>query len=139
MKVGKVEGTPEEIKGLFDNNGLNLAEYISASQSILNPKRHGIFLVILIICFVAINCCLWIFDWPVSIDKLLIVIDFTVLAVIVFLIHQRFDKILLSAFTVLVGLTIMGVCLGYMTPKEALKKLEKIVEDLENGGRAPGR
>ena len=28
MKVGKVEGSPEEIKNIFENNGLNLEDYL---------------------------------------------------------------------------------------------------------------
>ncbi len=124
MKIGNIEGSPEEIKGLFDNNGLNLAQFINANQTIPNPKNHLIFTAISILSFVLINSCLWIFDFPVSVDKALTVIDITILAIVVILIHQRFDKILLSGFTILIGLTIMGVCLGYMTPKEALKKIE---------------
>ncbi len=124
MKIGQIEGTPEEIKGLFDNNGLNLAQFINANQAIPNPKKHGIFLTITIAVFVILNCCLWIFNCPEAVKKILIVVDFTALAVAVFLIHQRYDKYILSGFSTLVGMTIMSLCLGYLTPEEALKKLE---------------
>ncbi|HLO90141.1 MAG TPA: hypothetical protein VK172_03145 [Lentimicrobium sp.] len=124
MKIGQIEGTPEEIKGLFDNNGLNLAQYINANQAIPNPKKHGIFLTIIIIAFVILNCCLWIFDCPDAVKKILIVLDFTTLAIAIFLIHQKYDKYVLSGFSILIGMTIMSICLGYLTPKEAIKKIE---------------
>lgn len=124
MKIGQIEGTPEEIKGLFDNNGLNLAQFINANQAIPNLRNHGVFLAIAIVVFIVLNCCLWIFNCPEALTKTLIVVDFASLGIIVFLIHQRFDKYILSGFSILVGMTIMSLCLGYLTPKEALKKIE---------------
>lgn len=125
MKIGKIEGTPEEIKGLFDNNGLNLAQFINANQSIPNPKGHGIFLTLAIVAFLIVNISLWVFDCTEILLKILIVIDIALLATVVFLIHQRYDKYILSAFSILIGVTIMSVCLGYISPEDALKKIEK--------------
>jgi len=125
MKIGNVEGSPEEIKGLFENNGLNLAQYVNANPSIDNRKSHNIYILISVIAFLAINCILWIVDCSDTYSKILIISDIAVLGLIVFLIHQRFDKYILSGFIFFIGIIIMSVSLGYLTPEEAVKKMEK--------------
>ncbi len=124
MKIGPVEGTPEEISGFFSNNGLNIAEFINANQPIENPRRHNLILICSIIAFVIINCCMWVFDCHENLDKILVVFDFVALAFAVFFIHRKFDKYVLSGFAIFIGLIIMAVCTGYMTPAKAIDKLD---------------
>jgi hypothetical protein len=37
MKIGKMEGSPEEINNFFQNNGLNISEYLEKPEPPLKP------------------------------------------------------------------------------------------------------
>lgn len=124
MKIGKIEGTPEEIKGLFESNNMDLARYIDASQPSENKRRKNIYLFITILSFIAINCIQWIMNLNPEINKIEIIISLVLLCLIIIQIHQKYDKIAISGFTLLMGVLIIGVCLGYLTPREALEELK---------------
>ncbi len=51
MKMGKMEGSPEEIRDFFQNNSLNIEDYIERPESPLNPIWLIIPAVILFIAF----------------------------------------------------------------------------------------
>ena len=51
MKVGSVEGTPEEVRDLFENHGLDLAAYIEKPDTPLQKVWLIIPSVLLVVCF----------------------------------------------------------------------------------------
>lgn len=125
MKIGDIEGTPEEIKGLFQNDGLDLAQFLKAKPVISNPKSHIAGLIASVSVFLIINGCIWIAELPDYLEKIFIILSIALIAIMTILIHQKYEKITISGFTVFFAIVIMSTCLGYITPKEALNKIEK--------------
>jgi len=125
MRIGNIEGTSEEITDLFQNEGLDIGKYLKAAPTITNKKHHNIGLFLAIFSFLIINMCIWTNDISETIEKILIVILLALICLITILIHQRYDKIVISGLAVLFAVIIMSVCLDFITPKEALNKIEK--------------
>ncbi|WP_077405335.1 hypothetical protein [Cellulophaga omnivescoria] len=125
MRIGDIEGTPEEIKDLVDNQGLDIGKYLKATPSITNKKFHNIGLFISIAFFLIINICVWTIDVSDTIEKISIVILLALICYITILIHQRHENFMISGLVILFSIVIMSVCLDFITPKDALQKIDK--------------
>jgi SNF family Na+-dependent transporter len=123
MKIGDIEGTSQEINDLFQNEGLDIGKYLKATPSITNKKYHNIGLILAISGFLIINICIWTIDVSETIEKISIVVLLALICLITVLIHQRYDKIVISGLTALFAV-VMSVCLEFITPKEALNKID---------------
>jgi len=125
MRIGDIEGTSQEINDLFQNEGLDIGKYLKATPSITNKKYHNIGLFVSIAAFLIINICVWTIDISTTLEKIAIVILLSLICLIAILVHQRYDKLIISGLTVLFSIVIMSVCLDFITPKEALNKINK--------------
>lgn len=124
MRIGEIEGTPEEIKDLVDNQGLDIAKYLKATPSITNKRNHNIGLFISIAIFLILNTCVWTIDISDTFEKICVVILLALICYITILIHQRHENFMISGLVILFAIAIMSVCLDFITPKDALDKID---------------
>lgn len=123
MKIGEVEGTPEEIKNFYQNNGLNIEDYLVkpgkplSRKSFIGPSCFYVVSIILLTTFSGISegwrtfifligccCSLW-------------------LAVSV---QIRFKNTWATFFIILCGISFVLVALGVISPTELLDQARKL-------------
>lgn len=121
MKIGPVEGTPEEVNNYFKNNGLNPFDYFEKPE----PPLSNIWLIIPSIIFV-LSFGVLVFAEAIS-SKAKIFIFLFGFASSVWLgvsVHIRFKSNWGAGAVILAGLLIMLVALGVLEPKELLEHYE---------------
>jgi len=117
MKVGSVEGTPEEVKDLFEDHGLDLSAYIE------KPDRplHKVWLIIpaagFVVCFGILS---FITALPSSGEIFIFLLGFACSVWLGTSIHIRFKSAWGAGAIMLAGLLIMLVALGVLAPSELL-------------------
>jgi hypothetical protein len=123
MKIGEMEGTPEEIRDFCQNNGLNIAEYLEKPEKPLNrllfitPSCLYVIFVVLLstisnasdgwrnfIFLFGCCCSLW-------------------LAVNV---QIRFKNIVATSFILIGGISFMLVALGVISPMQLLNEAKEL-------------
>jgi len=115
MKIGPVEGTPEEVNDFFQNNGLNPLDYFEKPEPLLPVK----WLIIPSVLFVAAFTVLALLGEDSG--KTGIVLFLAGLASSVWLavsVHIRFKTAWGAGAIVFAGLLIMLVALGVLEPKQ---------------------
>ena len=115
MKIGPVEGTPEEVNNFFQNNGLNPLDYFEKPESSLQTR----WLIIPAVLFVALFVLLALAGDDYS--KIKVVLFLSGFASSVWLavcVHIRFKTDWGSSAIILAGLLIMLVALGVLEPKQ---------------------
>jgi len=122
MKIGPVEGTSEEVNDFFQNNGLNLSEYLQKPE----PPLSNIWLIIPAILFVFSFGVLSITqiasaNWKVFVFLL----GFASSVWLGVSVHIRFKSSWSAWAIILAGLLIMLVALGVIEPKELLEHYDK--------------
>ena len=120
MKVGSVEGTPEEVKNFFENHGLDLSSYLEKPD----PPLNKIWLILPSITFVVF------LSMPtfVSSDEwklLLLLSGFAVSVWLAASVQIRFKSNWSSSIILIVGFLIMLVANGYLAPLEFLEQFKK--------------
>lgn len=121
MKVGSVEGTSEEVNNLFQNNGLNLTEYLQKPEAPLSITWLITPSVFFVICFGGLSL------FRIASENWKIFIFLIGLSSSVWLgvsVHIRFKSSWGATAIILVGLLIMLVALGVIEPKELLEYYE---------------
>ncbi len=123
MKIGKMEGTPEEIRDFFQNNGLSIEDYLEKPEKpisrylFIGPSCFYVVFIILlttvsgvsdgwrtVIFLIGCCCSLW-------------------LAVSV---QIRFKNTWATSFIILCGISFMLVALGVISPTELLDQARKL-------------
>ncbi len=122
MKIGPVEGTSEEVNDLFQNNGLNLSEYLEKPETPLS----NICLILPSLIFVA---CFGVLTLSENISEnwriFLFLFGFASSVWLGVSVHIRFKSAWGAGAVILAGLLIMLVALGVIEPKELLDHYEK--------------
>lgn len=122
MKIGPVEGTSEEVKDFFENNGLNLSEYLQKPE----PPLSNIWLIIPSVIFVICFGCLTLSNISTANWKIFIfLLGFASSVWLGVSVHIRFKSNWGAGAIILAGLLIMLVALGVIEPKELLEHYEK--------------
>lgn len=122
MKIGPVQGTSEEVNDLFQNNGLNLSEYLQKPE----PPLPNIWLiipsVILVVSFGVLTLLQTVSEnWKTFIFLL----GFASSLWLGVSVHIRFKSNWAAGAIILVGLLIMLVALGVLEPKELIEHYDK--------------
>lgn len=115
MKIGNVEGTPEEVRDFFENNGLNPSDYFEQPE----PQLNKVWLMAPGL--VSLICALLLVALEPTFDKLKITVFLIGLSAIVWLsvsVHIRFKSVWGSGAIILCGLLILLVALGVMEPAQ---------------------
>ncbi|PMP42102.1 hypothetical protein [Vibrio splendidus] len=117
MKFGGVEGTPEEIKNHFENNGLNPLDFFDKPEDKLSKIWVVVPSVIFVLCFGSLN-----FVNEIS-DKSKSFIFLTGLCACVWTavsVHIRFKSGWGAGSIIFIGLLVMLVALGILQPAQLL-------------------
>ncbi|HDO1326435.1 hypothetical protein ACEUC2_13425 [Aeromonas veronii] len=117
MKFGGVEGTPEEIKNHFENNGLNPLDFFEKPEDKLSKLWVIIPCVIFVLCFAALNFLHELGDKAKSFIFLIGICACVWAAVSV---HIRFKSGWGAGSIIFIGLLVMLVALGILQPAQLL-------------------
>ncbi len=123
IKVKDLEGDAEEITNLLIRFGCDLNTYINTQP--VTKKIPNYWLYILIPVFVVLNCLLYINILNSIVSKITIILLFTILAFIVYIIHFNHNKNTVTGISFFGGLILILISLNIYTPKEITKKLEE--------------
>ena len=131
MKIGnEIEGTPEEIKDFFENNGLNLEDYVVKPQT-FSLQNQWIFIPITL--FIAISCIILIFLPDTgTIRKVFTVIDLLIVLWIVSYAHLKFNNKFVTLIICIGLLLITLFVYGEISLIELFEKIEKYFNSNKN-------
>lgn len=123
MKVGQMEGSPEEIRDFFQNNGLNIADYIEKPEIPLKPVWLIVPAVILTLAFSSLS----LFAPQSSAIKNLIFLFGCGSGIWLSVSVQiKFKNTWAAGFVAIGSILIMLVAIGIITPAEMLEHLKDI-------------
>ncbi|MBC8412657.1 MAG: hypothetical protein ISR96_03795 [Nitrospira sp.] len=115
MKIGPVEGTPEEVNNFFQNNGLNPLEYFEKPETSLQTR----WLIIPSAFFVALFILLAFVGDNYSKTKIVLFLSgFASSVWLAVCVHIRFKTAWGAGAIILAGLLIMLVALGVVKPEQ---------------------
>lgn len=118
MKLGPVEGTPEEVNNFFQNNGLNPLDYFEKPE----PSLQTRWLIIPAVLFVASFMLLAIVGAEYSTIKILLFLfGFASSVWLAVCVDIRFRTPWGAGAIILAGLLIMLVALGVVKPEQLTK------------------
>lgn len=118
MKVGEVEGSPQEIHDFFNNNGMDLSDYISAPMK----KRWLMLPVVISVLVLACNALGQVY-YPGFSSKCLPVALILQLACITWLVaavQLKFDSVATTVVLSLSCLLLVAITAGVMSVSDAL-------------------
>jgi energy-coupling factor transporter transmembrane protein EcfT len=123
MKIGKMEGSPEEIRDFFQNNGLNIADYLER----LEPSLKAVWFIVPVILVIASLSWLTLLTpthAPIQTFVFLIGCGGGIwLAVDV---QIRFKNTWAAVFVAVGTVLIMLVAIGMVTPREMIQHLKEL-------------
>ena len=123
MKEGIVEGSPEEIRDFFQNNGLNIEDYIETPESPLKPIWLIIPTIIFIFAFSALTL---LPPQSVSIQNFIFLIGCGAGIWLSVSVQIKFKNTWAAGFVAIGAVLIMLVAIGVITPKEMMQHLKEI-------------
>jgi len=118
MKIGSVEGTPEEVRGLFEDHGLDISAYIEKPDAPLHKIWFILPSGVLIVCF---GCLSFFPSLEESGRVFIFLLGFLASVWLGVCIHIRFKSAWGAGAVILAGLLIMLVALGVLAPSELLE------------------
>lgn len=123
MKFGPVEGTSEEIKNFFQDNGLKAADYFSPPESPIKP----IWFVLPSACVI---CALALLTWLTPSSTAAVTFTFLIgCAAVLWLavtVQLRFKSAWATGIVVLGCLLLMLVAFGAVTPLQMLEEVKSL-------------
>jgi hypothetical protein len=123
MKVGKFEGTPEEIRNLFIGNDLQLADYLEKPEEPLKT----IWFVIPAILFACAECVLVIESGlPKSALSLVFLFGGGSVVWLAIAIQVRYKNPWATTVAAIGGLLMLLVAAGFMAPKDTVDAIQAL-------------
>lgn len=121
MKVGEIEGSPQEIKDLMENHGLNLDDYIEKPEKPI----ESIWLIIpAVIYFLFLLINIVVTDNP-SILNFTFISSICVALWLTIVIHIRYKMPWASTLVIIVATLISLVSIDVMKPHDLITYMEK--------------
>ncbi len=123
MKIGPLEGTHEEVRNIFEDNGLNLSDYLLKPSAPLNR----VWLILPVVCIFTSAGILTFFDQAE--DKTRIFIFLCGFGSSIWggiSLHIRFKSVWAAMALIIGGLLIMLVALGVLSPTELLNHINAV-------------
>ena len=121
MRIGNLDGTPDEIKNFLVDNGINADDLFQPFK-----KLHFKWIVIPTVFFIIISFILWIMHTPpLAIYGLLIIFEFLSILWLTAAIQLRFKNIAVSLFCLFMLSIIFSFCSGITGIKEAIEILQR--------------
>ena len=121
MKFGKIEGTPEEIRDFFQNNGLNIIDYLERPEPPLKPIW---FIVPTILLIAALICLTLLKPVQTSLQTFVFLIGSGVGIWLAVSLQIRFKNTWVAVFVAIAIQLIMLVAIGKVTPIEMFQCLK---------------
>ncbi len=125
MKMGKMEGTPEEIRDFFQNNDLNIEDYIERPESPLKPVWFILPAVVLVLAFSFLTMFA---PQSSAVQNFMFLIGFGAGIWLSVSVQIRFKNIWAAVFVAVGSVLIMLVAIGVITPKEIIQHLKEMRE-----------
>jgi len=123
MKIGKLEGTPEEISNALIDNGLNFADFLEKPEKVVKSKW---FLFPSII--VGGSLILLVLKIPVFIiiDKVLFLLGCGGCIWLSIVVQIRFKNVLATLIAIIGTFLLMMISIGLITPVEIIQNLKDL-------------
>ncbi|WP_060988502.1 hypothetical protein [Photobacterium leiognathi] len=124
MKLGPVEGTPEEVNNFFQNNGLNPLDYFEKPEKQLSKVWLILPCVIFVVCLSVLS---FVGELTEKVKLFIFLIGFGAGAWAAVCVHIRFKSAWGAGSIILASLLIMLVAFGVLQPAQLLEhiKVEK--------------
>lgn len=123
MKVKDLEGTPEEIGKICEEQNFSFHDYLSDKPKI--PK----WIILLIGIPFLLDCCiLWTVNMSESIQRINFLIELFLLGLVAVLLHLKHNKWIVTLLAIFFGLIMLSVSLNFLTPKEAIDTIKEKIE-----------
>jgi len=123
MKLGKMEGTPEEIRDFCQNNGLNIEDYL---EKVEKPINRYMFICPLIIYLLFIILLTTISAVSNGWRTVMFLIGCCCSLWLAVAVQIRFKNTWATFFIILCGISFMLVALGVISPLELLDKAREL-------------
>lgn len=123
MKIGKAEGTPEEITNLFQNNGLKLADYLEKTEAQLHWKW---FLIPCILIAIALLLLVLGAKLPPKINILFFLVGASGVCCLSASLQIRFKNFTATIITAIILFLILLIAAGLLAPKETIDALKTL-------------
>lgn len=130
MKIKDFEGSPEEINNFFQNNGLDISNYLS-----INPdkKVDKIWIFILIGLFIIFNIIICMIEQSNKFYLPITILAIGSIGGLITIIQLNHEKWIVSTIIGVIGLIIMVVSFKILTPKDTIKEVkDKSVQYLDS-------
>ena len=125
MKIGKAEGTPEEITNIFQMNGLSLLDYLEKPQIPL-PARWIVFSVVLTF---GVALCLKLITLPTKIHDAIFILGLFSIAWLATCIQIRFKSKTATTFLAIVLILIILVAANYIMPEKIPDVIQALLHE----------
>ena len=124
MKFGKqMEGSPEEIRDFFQNNGLNITDYIERPESPLKPIW---FIVPVCLILLSLSCLTLLAPLRPSMQTFVFLLGCGAGIWLAVNVQLRFKNTWAAVFVAVGTILIMLVAIGTVTPVEMIQQLRKL-------------
>lgn len=135
MKFKDFEGSPEEINNFFQNNGLNVTEYLNITKD-RKVDRRWIFLLTAL--FLIFNIIICLIETNNKFYIPLTIVTLGALGGLIAIIQHNYEKSIVSLIVGVVGLLIMVISYKILSPKETIEKVkDKSEKYLDNKSEKP--
>jgi hypothetical protein len=124
MKFGKqMEGSPEEIRDFFQNNGLNITDYIERPELPLKPIW---FIVPVCLILLSLSCLTLLAPLRPSMQTFVFLLGCGAGIWLAVNVQLRFKNTWAAVFVAIGTILIMLVAIGTVTPVEMIQQLRKL-------------
>jgi len=123
MKFGnKMEGSPEEIRDFFQNNGLNITDYMGRPEL---PLKTVWFVVPVCLIVVSLACLTLLMPLRMSVQTFVFLLGCGAGIWLAVNVQLRFKNTWAAVFVAIGTILIMLVAIGTVTPTEMIQQLNK--------------
>lgn len=130
MKFKDFEGSSEEISNFFQNNGLNISDYLNVNPE-KKVERYWIF--ILVALFIILNIIVCFVEQNNKCYVPLTILSLASLGGLVGVVQHNYEKSTVSFIIGISGLLIMVISYKILSPKETIEKVKEKSEKYIDG------
>ncbi len=128
MKVKEIEGTPEEIGKICEEQNFSLHDYLHDKPKISNWVFFTIGFLFLVSC-----CILWTVTLTETVQRIIFLSNLSLLGTLTVILHLKYGKWIVTVIAGFFGLIMLSVSLNILTPEEAINTIkEKLIQNRSN-------
>lgn len=131
IKIGNLEGSKDTVIDFIKSSGADLPSMLNASKDVKVPFKC---ILASSIVFIVLVCIIAVAELYESVFKVLSILCIADAFILICLVYMAYKNGILTSIVALGETLILAISLGLYTPKEAVKKIEDVVnEKLEIG------